>query len=90
MTHTKGKWFYNRERIYSDCRDYPIAQIYDLFIDDAEAIANAKLICAAPAMLKALELALKDFKGNFEATEENRQATIKTLTTAIKQAKGRA
>ena len=59
---TKGNWMYNEYTpydygVYSDCeeregRDIAIVRSY---ANDEETLANAKLIAAAPDLLKALE-----------------------------------
>ena len=55
QTHTKGPWNCNSGRIYGTSTEYPIAEIFDIYIEGEEAKANASLIAAAPDLLEALE-----------------------------------
>ena len=71
--HTQGEWLLNKDYSVSSSKLYNrvmIAQICSADNNDEEKAANAKLICAAPELLEALEIAIqwipKDLQKHFK------------------------
>lgn len=86
--HTKGEWIVKLDPmgkfidIFGEV-GMPIATIYIYSKDKTQDLANAHLIAAAPAMLEALHLMLRDYSSNpvedkfFQACLKARQAITK-------------
>jgi len=69
MKHTEGNWFVSKSlSIQSSIKDGSvgtiptIAQVNTVFREEKESLANAKLIAAAPELLKACQSFVNDFE----------------------------
>ena len=82
MKHTKGPWGVNaldRRGTY---------QLETDLISTDEALANAKLIAAAPDMLNALEHILKEIDSDPGYSVKHSKDAIRKVNEALKKAKG--
>jgi hypothetical protein len=77
MTHTTGPWTCNSGRIYGTSKEYPIAEIFDIYIEDEEATANARLIAAAPELLSFAEATAQTFGADTMIGTEARKVIAK-------------
>jgi len=94
-THTPGPWFavgyqveIERENVADICTTNAHSFGQGGLHDDARAMANARLIAAAPDMLKMLEVARDSLEvSNYEGEEDDVLAAIAAV---IAKAKGEA
>jgi hypothetical protein len=88
--HTPGPWHRGtRAPTYSSISCYQGKSIADVFGSDEEAIANARLIAAAPELLKAAMLALKHLRRVVNSTIPCAQSfddTVEELEAVIAKA----
>lgn len=89
QTHTKGPWSINSGRIYGTSTEYPIAEIFDIYIEGEEAKANGHLISAAPELLARLE-ALEVWMVNYADSVlcAGHEAELAATRAAIAKARG--
>jgi len=95
-THTPGPWARNispKYPIYAEADNRKIAAILTgLGMSDEEAMANLKLVAAAPELLEALQGVLPFLAGFDDAdyARENEEANIIPMIAAIRQAIAKA
>ena len=85
---TAGPWFIDRQSPHSPIciKPYPGRIVCDIGGTDAESEANARLICAAPDLLRACDRAVKDLAFLQSCAKISRQETIDSLEAAVSKA----
>ncbi len=73
--HTQGPWVVNGNQIHAANKHETF--VADVFDQNGDAKANARLIAAAPELLEALELINKTRKLNIAAVEKMKKAINK-------------
>jgi hypothetical protein len=84
--HTRGPW-----KVHTDdenCGIYTVHAKESIYPDNDE--ANARLIAAAPELLKELEAALEIIEGEYPADDEIAAPVMKKIRAAIAKARGEA
>ena len=89
MSYTKGKWVIEQKKAFSfseiSCDSKTICNVYSFAVGE-EANANANLICAAPALLEALELIKEKLGAIYDMTLSDED--IAKIDAAIALARG--